>query len=67
MEQLFIRPKEAADAIGVGKTKIYELINDGTVPAVRIGRALRVPVEELRRWAQQQVEKKEKASAVTEA
>lgn len=67
MEQLFVRPKEGADAIGVGKSKFYEMLAAGEIPSVRIGRALRVPVEELRRWAQQQVEKKEKASAVTEA
>lgn len=29
---------EAAQAIGIGRTKIYQLINSGDLEAVRIGR-----------------------------
>lgn len=46
-------PADAAEAIGVGTTKIYELITDGTVPHVLVGGFIRVPVEALRRWAEQ--------------
>lgn len=55
MEKLLARPAEAADAIGVGRSKIYELIASGTVPSVRIGRSVRVPVEALRKWVEEQV------------
>ena len=55
MEKLLAKPTEAADAIGVGRSKIYELIASGTVPSVRIGRSVRVPVEALRKWVEEQV------------
>ncbi len=37
--------EQAAEAVGLGKTKVYELIASGELEAVRIGRARRVPVE----------------------
>ena len=54
MDKLFARPSEAADALGLGRSKTYQLIANGTIPSVRIGKAIRVPVEALRRLAQTQ-------------
>ena len=54
MERLLIKPKEAAEALCLGRTKIYELIADGTIPAVRIGKSIRVPVKELLEWVNRQ-------------
>lgn len=54
MERLFIKPKEAAEALCLGRSKIYELIADGTIPSVRIGKSIRVPVKELLEWAKRQ-------------
>jgi len=54
MEKLFIKPKEAAEALCLGRSKIYELIADGTIPSVRIGKSIRVPVKELLEWANRQ-------------
>ena len=53
LELVTYRPAEAAEAIGVGTTKMYELINDGTVPHVLVGGFIRVPLEALQRWAEQ--------------
>jgi excisionase family DNA binding protein len=55
MEKLFVKPSEAADALGLGRSKTYQLIASGTLPSVRIGKSIRVPVEALRRWADSQV------------
>ena len=55
MEKLFARPSEAAEALGLGRSKIYQLIANGALPSVRIGKSIRVPVEALRRWADSQV------------
>jgi len=54
MEKLFAKPSEAADALGLGRSKTYQLIADGTLPSVRIGKSIRVPIEALRRWAADQ-------------
>ena len=47
-ERLLLRPMEAAEAIGVGRSKVYELLASGALPSVRIGASVRVPVDRLR-------------------
>jgi excisionase family DNA binding protein len=56
MEKLFAKPSEAADALGLGRSKTYQLIASGTLPSVRIGKSIRVPIEALKRWAEAQLE-----------
>ena len=51
MEKLLLTIPQAADQVGLGKSKLYELIQAGEIPVVRIGRAVRVPSERLREWA----------------
>jgi excisionase family DNA binding protein len=53
-EKLLYRISEAADAIGVSKTILYELINSGEIPVIRVRSDLRVPVEGLRTWLAKQ-------------
>ena len=54
-ERMLYRPAEAADAIGVSRARAYELIAAGVIPSIRIGSSIRVPVEALRAWIEQQV------------
>ena len=49
-QPLLVRPLEAAHLIGVGRTKIYELLGSGTLPCIRIGSRIRIPVAALKRW-----------------
>ena len=59
--KLMLRVKEAADALGVSKSKAYELINAGVLPSVRLGGSLRVPVEALRAWISEQLQQAKRA------
>lgn len=43
VERLLLTPGEAAQLLGIGKTKVFELIRTGAVPSLRIGRARRIP------------------------
>ena len=52
MDKLLLRPAEVAELIGLGKSKTYDLIGKGLIPSVRVGRAVRVPVDALRLWVQ---------------
>ena len=54
MERLLLRPTEAAEMIGVGRSKIYELLAAGVVPSVRVGRSIRIPLAALRDWIDDQ-------------
>jgi excisionase family DNA binding protein len=49
---LLVTAQEAADILGVGRTKLYELINRGALRPVHIGRSLRLPVAELERFVE---------------
>ena len=55
MERMLLKPTEAAEVIGLGRSKTYELISKGLIPSVRIGKSVRVPVVALRNWVEQQL------------
>lgn len=50
IERLLYRIQEAAEAVGVSRSKMYELIASGDIPSVRVGHSVRIPVEELKKW-----------------
>lgn len=54
MEKILLTPQEAAEALGIGRTKTYQLIGSGTLPVIRIGRSVRIPVDGLRKWLEAQ-------------
>jgi excisionase family DNA binding protein len=41
-EQLLLRPTEAAQRLGIGRTKVYELMRSGQLRSVKVGGARRV-------------------------
>lgn len=43
MDKLLLKPEEAADLLGIGRSKFYELLAQGAVDSVRIGACRRVP------------------------
>jgi excisionase family DNA binding protein len=47
---VLLRPSEAANALGVSRSRCYELMAAGELPHVRIGGSLRIPVAELDQW-----------------
>jgi len=57
MDRLLLRPIEAAEAIGIGRTKLYQLLASGELPSIRIGSSVRVPVDALRDWIAQRLER----------
>jgi len=50
MEKLLLKPLEAAQVLGIGRSLVYELIARKEIPSVRLGRCIRVPAESLRQW-----------------
>ncbi len=53
--RLLLRPHEAGDALGVSRSKVYELIASGELPSIRLGGSVRVPLEALHAWIGQQL------------
>ncbi|SEH03504.1 DNA binding domain-containing protein, excisionase family [Nonomuraea solani] len=46
-DKLLVTAAEASEMLGLGRTKVYELIAAGELRSVKIGRSRRVPVEAL--------------------
>lgn len=47
MDKLLLTPTEAADALGIGRSKVYELLRAGTLASIRIDSCRRIPLEDL--------------------
>jgi excisionase family DNA binding protein len=60
MERLLLKPTEAAEVIGLGRSKTYQLISSGAIPSVRIGKSVRVPVAALRTWIEKQIQEQQR-------
>lgn len=50
------RVAEVAEAIGVSRSKVASMIQRGELPAARLGRSVRVPATELKKWILERTE-----------
>lgn len=50
MDKLLVSPEEAAEALGIGRSTVYDLMRLRLLPSVRIGRARRIPTDALRQY-----------------
>ena len=55
MDRWLLRPTEAAEAIGIGRSKVYEVIASGDLPSIRVGGSIRVPVTARHAWIERQL------------
>jgi excisionase family DNA binding protein len=49
VEPICVRVNDAARMIGVGRTKLYELISSGELETIKIGKATRITTASLRK------------------
>lgn len=47
MTKLLLCPEEVAEALGLGRSKVYELLASGRLRSVKVGRSRRVTVDQL--------------------
>lgn len=45
LERALLTPEQAARVLGIGRSKVYELIIAGTLASVKIGACRRVPID----------------------
>lgn len=50
MKKMLLKPMEAAEVLGIGRSLMYELIACGDMPSIRIGRCIRISSEALEQW-----------------
>lgn len=59
-EKLLLRVSETQKLLSLSRSTIYAMVASGELPSVRIGRAVRVPVDALKQWVEQQTNKENK-------
>ncbi|MGH3480545.1 MAG: helix-turn-helix domain-containing protein [Nocardioidaceae bacterium] len=57
VEPLLLKPEEAAAALRVGRTVVYQLMMAGTLPSVKVGGSRRVPMSALREYVDSLIER----------
>ena len=56
--RFLLQPREAAQSLGICERTLYALTKRGELPVIRIGRAVRYSVDDIRAW----IEKSKKFS-----
>ena len=56
VEPLLLTIRDAAYALGIGRSSFYELVARGEIRVVHLGRSVRVPPAELRAFVERQRE-----------
>jgi len=54
-DKALLRVEEAAEILGIGRSKMYALVVSGSIPSVRFGRSVRIPRNRLETWIDEQV------------
>lgn len=53
IEPLLLTIPQVAIALGISRAKAYQLVQDGTIPTIKLGRNRRVQTAALRRWVEE--------------
>ncbi|MBA2712667.1 MAG: helix-turn-helix domain-containing protein [Rubrobacteraceae bacterium] len=53
-EHEYLKVPEVAQVLRIARSRAYELVGEGGIPSVRIGRSVRVSRKELDRWLEEQ-------------
>ncbi len=57
MMKVLLKPSDIAPLLGVTTARVYQMVDAGTLPFVRLGRGIRVPKQAWDRWLDDQSSK----------
>ena len=49
-ERLLLTVEEAAERLNIGRTLAWQLVHQGELPSIRLGRCVRIPWQALQDW-----------------
>ncbi len=52
MDKLLLKVSEAGEMLGVGRSRMYEMLATKELPSVKIGKSIRIPVKALNEWVE---------------
>jgi excisionase family DNA binding protein len=61
-KRLLVRPEGVEELLDLPRTRVRNMLRDGELPSIRVGRSVRVPVEALREWIKQRQSSPENGS-----
>ena len=64
--RLALRPKEAAEALGIGDRTLRTWMRDEELPFLKVAGVVLIPREELERWLRERIEREKRAEALAE-
>ena len=50
----YLKVPEVAEVLRIARSRAYELVAEGEIPSIKIGRSVRVSRKELERWLEEQ-------------
>jgi excisionase family DNA binding protein len=56
-ERLLLSPRDAAKALSICERTLFSLTKSGEIPVIRIGRAVRYSLDDLKEWIRDASEK----------
>ena len=59
MDKGLLKIEDAARVLSLGRSKTYQLVMEGAIPSIHIGRSRRVPAAALERWIDQRTQESE--------
>jgi len=54
--KMLLSPEETCEVLGIKRSTLFKMLEEGRIPSIKIGRLRRIPVEGIRSWVQQQIE-----------
>ncbi len=54
--KMLVSPEETCELLGVKRSTLFKMLEEGGMPSIKIGRLHRIPVEGTRNWVRTQVE-----------
>jgi len=53
MDKLMLKVPEVAKILRIGRAKAYDLVREGVIPSIKMGKSIRVPMQGLINWMEQ--------------
>jgi len=53
VEPMLLTIPQTAQSMSLGRTKVYDLINNAGLPTIKLGSSIRVPLSSLKQWLEQ--------------
>ncbi|MCP4607762.1 MAG: helix-turn-helix domain-containing protein [Planctomycetes bacterium] len=53
MDKLLLKVSEAGEMLGVGRSRMYEMLATKELPSIRIGKSYRIPSKALNQWVEE--------------